>query len=314
MLAVVKAFEAHGVRVVVGSPGTIAKVPWWEAGKYQVEDLNQNLGQLRNIDIEIARQENVGFADVYEPMLSGGIAAAQKYGEKYELNGADGIHPDWAGHTVMAYAFLKGLGVNGEIANFTLDLSDNTLRVSDGHELLSTKDGFFTIRSSRYPFCPGAPLGMAADWYPTVGHDSTTNNDSIRSGMTLVPFNRDLNRFMLTAKNAKAGKYRVSWGNESRTFTAEQLTSGVNLAAEFEDNPFTTRFAMIDAAVDGKQAFETREVKNLFRVSGDKDTREQIAAQTDKVLKGAEREHAALEAAVRAAYAPVTYTLSVTPE
>ncbi len=314
MLAVVRAFKAHGIRVVVGSPGTIAKIPWWEAGKYQVADLNQNLGQLRNIDVEIARQEKAGFADVYEPMLLGGAAARQKYGEKYELNGDDGIHPDWAGHTVMAYAFLKALGVNGEIANFTLDLANNQLTLSAGHKLLSTKDGVFTICSSRYPFCSGAPMGMAADWYPTIGHDSITNSDSIRSGMTLVPFNQDLNRFMLTVKNTKADKYRVNWGDQSLVFSAEQLNQGVNLAAEFADNPFSTRFAMIDAAVDGKQAFETREVKNLFRDSGDKDTMKQIKDQTDQVFKDAEREHAALEAAIRAAYAPVTYTLTVIPK
>lgn len=313
-LAIVEAFKAHGVRVVLGSPGTIAKIPWWEAGKYQVDDLNQNLGLLRNIDVQIAGQENVGFADVYEPMLSAGIAARQKYGEKYELNGDDGIHPNWAGHTVMAYAFLKALGVNGEIANFALDLADNKLTVSAGHKLISTKDGAFTIRSWRYPFCSGAPMGMAANWYPTIGHDSVTNSDSIRSGMTLVPFDQELNRFILTVKNTKADKYRVTWGEQSRVFTSEQLAKGVNLAAEFDDNPFTTRFAMIDAAVDGKQAYETREIKNLFRVPGDKVTMKQITEQTDKEFKDAEREHAALEEAIRAAYAPVTYTLTVTPE
>ncbi len=314
MLAVVEAFKAHSVRVVLGSPGTIAKIPWWEAGKYQVGDLNQNLGRLRNIDVEIARQENVNFADIYMPLLSGGAAARQKYGEKYELNGNDGIHPDWAGHIIMAYAFLKGLGVDGEIADFNLDLANNKLRVSAGHKLLSAKDGVFTICSSRYPFCSGAPLGMAADWYPTIGFNSITNSDSIRSGMTLVPFNQDLNRFMLTVKNTKADKYRVSWGDQSRVFTAEELSQGINLAAEFEDNPFCTRFAMIDAAVAGKQAFETREVKNLFRVPGNQVTMKQITDQTDKVFKAVEREHAALEAAVKAAYAPVTYTLTVTPE
>ena len=314
MLAVVQAFKAHGVRVVVGSPGTIAKIPGWEAGKYQVGDLNQNLGQLRNIDVEIAQQEKVGFADVYVPMLSGGVAARQKYGEQYALNGDDGVHPGWAGHTVMAYAFLKALGVDGAIADFELDLANNRLKVSAGHKLISVKDGVFTICSSRYPFCSGAPLGMAANWYPTIGHDNVTNSDNIRSGMTLVPFNQDLNRFMLTVKNTKADQYRVGWGGQSRVFRAEELNKGINLAAEFEDNPFSTRFAMIDAAVDGKQAFETREVKNLFRVSGDKVTMNQITEQTDKILKDAEREHAALEAAIHIAYAPVTYTLTVTPE
>ncbi|MEI4861273.1 hypothetical protein Q8G41_27170, partial [Klebsiella pneumoniae] len=95
---------------------------------------------------------------------------------------------------------------------------------------------------------PAAPLGMAADWYPTIGFYNITNSDNIRSGMTLVPFDQDLNRFMLIVKNAKAGKYRVNWGENSHEFTAEQLTAGVNLAAEFDNNPFTTQFAVIDAA------------------------------------------------------------------
>lgn len=314
MLVMVKAFKDHGTRVVVGSPGTIAKIPWWEAGKYQVADLNDSLGLLRNIDVEIAAQENAGFADVYEPMQSGAIAARQSYGEKYELNGDDGIHPNWAGHLVMAYAFLKALGLNGDIANFTLDLADNKLTLSAGHKLISTKGGVFTIRSWRYPFCAGAPMGMAANWYPTIGHDDITNSDSIRSGMTLVPFNQDLNRFMLILKNPRADKYRVNWGNQSHVFTAEELGKGVNLAAEFADNPFAIRFAMIDAAVDDKQEFETREIKNLFRVPGDRVTMEQITEHTDNEFKDAEREHAALEKVIQAAYAPVTYTLTVIPD
>src|ERR1019366_8360902 len=39
-IAVVKAFKAEGARVIVGSPGSIGRIPWWESGKYQVDDLN----------------------------------------------------------------------------------------------------------------------------------------------------------------------------------------------------------------------------------------------------------------------------------
>jgi hypothetical protein len=311
--AIVESFKDHGVRVVVGSPSCVGNRSWWRPGA-TTELLNLNLCQLRNIDVEIAKQQQVGFADVFWPMLTAAYEAAEKYGTNYSLSGGDGVHPGWAGHTIMAYAFLKGLGVNGEIADFKLDLASNRLKVSDGHKLLSAKDGVFTICSSRYPFCSGAPLGMAANWYPTIGLNSLTSSDSIRSGMTFVPFNQELNRFRLTVKNTTADKYRVSWGGQSREFTAKELNQGINLAAEFEDNPFCTRFAMIDAAVDGKQAFETREVKILFRVRGDQATMKQITAQTDKILKDAEREHAALEAAIHMAYAPVTYTLAVTPE
>lgn len=310
---IIESFKAHGVRVVHGSPGCVGERSWWQKDA-TTEALNLNLCNLRNLGIELAAEEKVGFADVFWPMLTASVEGPRKYGPQYVVAGGDGVHPGWAGHTVMAYAFLKALGVSGQIAEFTLDAQAGRLSVSEGHKLLATKDGGFEIRSSRYPFCSGGAPGLAAEWYPTAGFDTITNSDNVRSGMTLVPFNQDLNRFMLTVKNGTAPKYRVKWGEESAVFSSEQLAKGVNLAAEFPKNPFCTRFALVDAAVASKQAFETRQVKTLFRVPGDKVSMEQIAAQTEKVLADTERQHAALEAVVGTAYAPVTYTLQVIPE
>lgn len=309
--AVVEAFKAHGVRVVQGSPGCVGERNWWTAGATS-DALNHNLCELRNIGITVANDEKVAFADVFWPMLQASYLTEQKYGPNYKLSGGDGVHPNWAGHTIMAYAFLKGLGVGGNIANFTVNKGKMT--VSDGHKLLKAGDGEYTIRSERYPFCAGAPLGLAANWYPTAGFENLTNSDNIRSGMTLVPFNEELNRFMLTVEDANEVKYRVTWGTQSAEFTGEQLRHGINLAAEFPLNPFSTRFALIDAAVDAKQEFETRQVKNLFRPSKPDATMADITAYTDHVVKDTEKEHAALEGVVRAAYEPVAYTLKISAE
>ena len=106
--AIVEAFKANGARVVQGSPGCVGKVPSWQKRTNDtVLDLNLNLCHLRNIDIEIAEKERVGFADVFWPMLTAGVEAQQRYGANYAIAGHDGVHPGWAGHTVMAYAFLK---------------------------------------------------------------------------------------------------------------------------------------------------------------------------------------------------------------
>jgi hypothetical protein len=49
---------------------------------------------------------------------------------------------------------------------------------------------------------------------------------------------------------------RVTWGERSLVYTREQLEAGINLAAEFADNPFCPAMRAIDKAVWRKQVFE----------------------------------------------------------
>jgi lysophospholipase L1-like esterase len=188
--AIVEAFKANGVRVIQGSPGCVGKVPGWtKHTNDSLMDLNLNLGRLRDIDIDIAKKEHVGFADVFWPMLSAGVAAQKEFDPTYAIAGKDGVHPGWAGHTIMAYAFLKAMGLNGDIGQFTVDVKKSNLKVTAGHELVSAKDGEFTIKSTRYPFCACVPEGQGAASYPICESDNPSKDNSIRSGMALIPFN-----------------------------------------------------------------------------------------------------------------------------
>ena len=63
--------------------------------------------------------------------------AKAKYGDSYPVAGGDGIHPGANGHLVMAYAFLKGLGVDGNIGTITVDLGTKKATGSDGHTAAS---------------------------------------------------------------------------------------------------------------------------------------------------------------------------------
>jgi lysophospholipase L1-like esterase len=104
-LKMVETFKAHGVRVILGAPSDVSKMPpWVKSASGTVDDLNLSLCQLRNIDIELAQKEKVRFADVFWPMLVGGFTGRQQYGTNYGIPGNDGVHPHWAGHTLMAYA------------------------------------------------------------------------------------------------------------------------------------------------------------------------------------------------------------------
>lgn len=313
--AILKAFKAANVRVILGSAGCVGKVPGWQKEHaYTVDELNQNLGKLRNIDVELAKSEKVGFADVFWPMLNAGATARERYGTNYNISGGDGVHPGWAGHTVMAYAFLKAMGLNGDLGTFTVDLKRDKMKASKGHEVLSSKDGEFQIRSSRYPFCPCEPDGVAKG-YPVCDKDDISHDDSIRSAMTLVPFNQDLNRLTLIVKNGAAQNYKVTWGADSKTFSAEQLKKGINLAAEFSHNPFSEAFAKVDGAVAAKQAFETQEIKKDFRPNGNLGAPiGEVVAQTEKVVGDDEKTHETLAAAVSEAFVPVTYTIKISAE
>lgn len=290
MTAVVRAFTNAGTRVILGSPGCVGpKVAWTRATQ---EEMNLSLCELRNLGIEIAQTEGVGFADVFWPMLKATFFATQRYGDVYQLPGRDGVHPDWAGSFVMAYSFLKALGLNGDIGTITADLQAIQATASPGHEVKGFADGELRITSQRYPFCATGEINK----------DTT-----IRSGMTLVPFNAELNRFILVVTNAAAPRYIVTWGSGYRSYTREQLAKGVNLAEDFALNPFSEAFDRVDAAVAAKQAYETRQVKTLMHGDEGRADMEATVALTEKARQF-------YVDALAAAMVPVTHTIKITAQ
>ena len=291
--AIVRAFKGSGARFVLGSPGCVGKMPGWvKSATGTIDDLNLNLNKFRNIDIEIAQAEQVGFADVFWPMITTFYEARQKFGEDYYMSGKDGVHPGWAGQTVMAYAFLKGLGLDGQIGTLTVDLGKQTASATSGHETKGFANGQLKVVSRKFPFCATGDL---------------KSNNSIRSAMTLIPFNEELNRFMLVANGGTAARYKVTWGAESKSYSAEQLAKGVNLAADFVVNPFSSAFDRVDTAVAAKQEFETRQIKELFHGAEGRENMELTVKITEKL-------RAPLAAAIKKAYAPVEHTVAIAAE
>jgi lysophospholipase L1-like esterase len=281
--AIVKSFKANGVRVVLGSPGCVSK---------KAEALNLNLCELRNIDIDLAAQEQVAFADVFWPMLTAERVAKARYSTGYAIAGNDGVHPGWSGSFVMAYAFLRAFGLDGEIGTYTVDLGAGTAKASAGHEVVSAKAGELQIKSTRYPFCATGDV---------------KSDNSIRSAMTLVPFNQELNRLMLIAKNGAAQNYKVTWGENSKSYTAAQLAAGVNLAEDFAVNPFSKAFEKVEAAVLAKQNYETTQIKTMFHGL-------EFKLEPETMTKLTERVRAPLAANIAKSFAPVTHTIQITAE
>ena len=290
--------KSRGLRVVVGSPGIAEKYAVWVATRSgTLDEHNLHLCALRDIALDIAEREQVRFADVFWPMLKAGFTARARYGgdsgHPYNLIGRDGIHPDRAGHLIMAYAFLRSLGLNGEIGTITVDLSESAPAAiaSVGHEVKRFDGKEIVILSTRFPFCASGPADR---------------DDSIRSGMTLVPFAQELNRFTLVAKGKPKTLYLVRWGTETRIYSAAALEQGVNLAEDFPLNPFTGAFEKIDTAVGTKQAFETHQIKALMHGAEGKQDQEGTVASS-------EVERARLIAEIHEAQRAVEHTLVIEP-
>lgn len=300
--AIIKAFRDGGVRfIVIGSPGLVDtyafdRIP----GRiYSATNYNRTLADLARIAREVAIEQGVTYADIYTPMAAVMKAAKAKYGPAYDLAGPDGIHPEANGHLVMAYAFLKALGCSGDIGTITWDARTGRATATAGHHILSVHDGNIAIQSSRYPFC-------------FYGNPADPN--STRGVLEFLPFNDDLNRFRLVVTNCVAGRFKVTWGKESKVFSAAELDRGINLTADFADNPFAEAFSSVDKVIREQQAFETPATKSiLYSLPEWSALLPEQTATLDQVRKATLRKAEALSRASRAAVKPVNYTIRIEP-
>jgi lysophospholipase L1-like esterase len=296
---IVRRAKRAGVRlIVVGSPGCVDS-DTFHNDPVQAAMYNKTLLAERDIAREVAQAEGVAFADVIDPMLEVMAQAKARYGKQYPLAGGDGVHPGPNGHLVMAYALLKGLGCDGNLGQITVDLASGKAEGSGGHDVLSASDGAVQVQSSRYPFCfrgdPASP-------------------DSTRGVIRFFPFNQDLNRLLLVVHGGKDARYRVTWGKSSKEFTAEALAGGINLAAEFLDNPFCGPFEKVEAKIRQQQDYETPLVKSLIHSLPDyKRMLPDEAATLDRLAAEGIRRDKALREASAAAVVPVRHTIRIEP-
>jgi lysophospholipase L1-like esterase len=247
---IVRAFKKDGVRfIVLGSPGVVDTQTFW-GGPEVAAKYNPILANERDIARQVAAEEGVVFANVHDPMADVMAKAKAKFGPQYGVAGQeDGVHPDENGHLVMAHVFLKALGCDGNIGTITLDLASNAASATDGHRVLSARDGVVEVESSRYPFC-------------FFGDPASSR--SPKGILEFLPFNEELNRFKLVVNGAAGRTVRVTWGTASKEFTGDAARRGINLAAEFMDNPFSAAFLKVEEAVKAQQNFETPLVKRVM--------------------------------------------------
>ncbi|MBV8880831.1 MAG: SGNH/GDSL hydrolase family protein, partial [Planctomycetaceae bacterium] len=247
MADIVARLKKAGATVVVGGPGVVDS-KYFQGGGEKPKVYNDNLKHLSEQAKKVADAEGFPHADVFGAMMVAMEKSKPVLGEAYDVGGRDGVHPGPNGHLVMAYAFLKALGIDGNIGTITVDYK-GAASATEGHKVLGSEQGKVELESVRYPFC-------------FTGDDKSAAGT--RSMLPYVPFNADLNRLTLVVKNFDGAKAKVAWGSATKSFTKEELEKGINLAAEFAENPFSEPFRKVEGLVATKQGFETGMIKTVI--------------------------------------------------
>ena len=301
---IVEALKKAGVReIVLGSAKCVDSYTYHGHNVEGAVVYNKTLGQLADIDQEIAKQEGVVYADVYGATTDAMKESKAKFGEDYIFAGGDGVHPGPNGHLVMAYAFLKALGCDGNIGTITVEPGLNKAEATPGHEIVSCQDGTITVKSTRYPFClSGAP--------------DSKDPGSTAAVVQFFPFNQDLNRLTLVVKGLTAAKAKVTWGGTTKEYTAAELASGVNLASDFLQNPFSDQFAKVNAAVEAQEAQETFLSKIFMHnlATGKASLAPGNDALWDQLLDAGMKQHDLLYQKASDLVVPITHTIKIEPE
>jgi len=303
LTGVVQTFKKAGLReIVVGTPGPVDSTSFkggWFRPKISPEDYNVTLAGLGATAEKVASTEGVRFANLHAEGMRVMQAMKEKYGKDYLLFGDDGVHPKEAGHLVMAYAFLKALGCDGNIGTIEVDLSSGKAKATGEHEILSASTETVTVKSSRYPFC---------------FYGDPSKSDATSGVIEFVPFNEQLNRFLLVVRHAPPGatKLKVTWGKDTKEFTVEQLEKGINLAAEFLNNPFSEPFKNVHEAVLRQQRYETPMMKELLHSIPDW-KKNGVQGSYEDFVKQLVAMDAGLRQAAAESVVPVTHEIRIGP-
>ena len=299
MKAVLASLKARGLQqIVVVGPGAVDDTYGADgkpdtAGTSTSHVLNGVLDRFHHIAHDDATAVGAAYADVHDRMIEAYAAADAKLGPGYNFaQGGGSVHPAVNGHLVMAFEILKALGCDGNLASIDVDYAGSA-KVSDGQHLVSYSNGVLVLQSDRYPFC--------VDQNPAQ-KDSPQSPGSI---LPFLPFQQELNRFVLKVSNLVADSADVTWGTATRHFSAEQLAKGINLPEEFAQTPFDEAFSHVFAAVTAQHDWDNFMIKGTSNYFGNDN-----GGNIDSNMLAVDDQ---IDAALKKAIVPVTNTIVIVP-
>jgi lysophospholipase L1-like esterase len=174
---------------------------------------NQSLRKFSDGLRDVASKEGETFVDQFDPYMA--MLLRERTGNLDRMvGGGDAVHPGPIGHTVMAWAVLKGLGASALVSRAVLDCSAKKVAAAEGCRVDNLKIADGAISFDRVDEALPMPIDERAE-----------------PALNLAPILDELSRYELQVTGLPARNYTIAIdGEKAAQVSADELAKGCNLA------------------------------------------------------------------------------------
>lgn len=205
-----KVLEKNGARVAFLTPQPIED----KRPDPDKDVRNMSLRKFSDGLKQVATQEHALFVDQFDPYMAL-MMRARASDPGALIGGGDAVHPGPAGHTLMAWAVLKGLGAAPLVSTAEIDVKNNKAKTRGVKQckIKELKDDGGVITFERIDDSLPLPIDSRAV-----------------AALKLAPVLNDLSRYELTVSGLPAAKYEVLIdGEKAATVGRDELAAGWNM-------------------------------------------------------------------------------------
>jgi lysophospholipase L1-like esterase len=204
-----KVLEGAGARVVLLTPQPIEE----KRPDPDQDERNQSLRRFSDGLKEVAVQQGALFVDEFAPYMSLMLRERAANPAAF-IGGGDAVHPGPAGHTLMAWAILKGMGAPAAVSRAEIAAPAGTVVAAEHCAISNVKVANSGLTFDRLDEALPMPIDARAE-----------------PALKLAPVLDDLSRYELRVTGLAPGNYEVKIDGESVARASnDKLAEGLNLS------------------------------------------------------------------------------------
>lgn len=175
---------------------------------------NQSLRKFSDGLKEVAEKTHTTFVDQFDPYMKIMLAERSKDSKAF-IGAGDAVHPGPKGHTIMAWAVLKGLGATPLVSRADINATGNGSSKTENCKISDLNAGNGRVSFERLDNALPMPIDKRAT-----------------EALAIAPILDDLSRYELRVGGLPKGSYNISIDGEPVTSATDaELDKGVNLAS-----------------------------------------------------------------------------------